>query len=696
MTIPSDSLSADALLHEVDTRLAQALDNFFQRSRSLVQEAIVRAIAQQMNPSTLGAGQSCLDWLNTWPDELSTAFAAQFRSHLSRPETSVAQPDGQPTELELVDDARLALQLAEDKAVAQLIEALRPEMMLLFGRLRRLRRNDMDEGSRDRTDLYGPRTILRALSHALDSLGFDPPRRTLMVQCVADPLRDTLRHTYTALNQYLDTQGVEADRAVHPRTAPAPPPQRRGPDIGQEILDHLRSVASPFDPAFATGEPAPAGTPVAGDGAAFPALLPDFSDRLKSWQSSVQGLPAATPGAPALVLRQLQEDARHTDAGAFDLAMLDAVAGLFEFILEDSDLSTRYKSAMAQLQIPLLRTALAAPDFFSDDHHPARQLIDLLGRFSRRFPERTPSHSQALAQIETACTGILDQPDDPAEAFARAHGALTDWLGEQDARGETGRAADVAELERIERQELGTLLALENLHDLSTRYPAPESVLGRLEAAWVPYMASLYLEEAGEGPRWRSACATMLQLFLSLQPPDSDETRETRLRSIPQTSAELRHGLLAQGAEPSQLKDFFRAITATQECWVRPGVGRPQPMVAGLVAQPVSLERIQPLAHQLKNALQDADPIRQQAWQLQEGDWVDFDPPREGLATARVAWVGVHGYMLFCDSAGEQRFSLDSDRLAEEVGAGRAQIPEQSLTRKAMLRLKTRLSADSD
>jgi hypothetical protein len=55
-----------------------------------------------------------------------------------------------------------------------------------------------------------------------------------------------------------------------------------------------------------------------------------------------------------------------------------------------------------------------------------------------------------------------------------------------------------------------------------------------------------------------------------------------------------------------------------------------------------------------------------------------------------------HGYLLFCDSAGEQRFSLDCDRLAAEIRAGRARIPEQSLTGRAMLRLKTQLSASPD
>jgi hypothetical protein len=203
-------------------------------------------------------------------------------------------------------------------------------------------------------------------------------------------------------------------------------------------------------------------------------------------------------------------------------------------------------------------------------------------------------------------------------------------------------------------------------------------------------MASLYVAESGEGPDWRAACMTLLQLFLSLQPPEDNDTRDTRLESIPQINSRLRRGLLTQGADSAQLKDFFGAITATQECWVRPAVGQAQVMVSAFVPHRVSGEELESLAQRLAGAPQN-DPTLEQTQQLLEGDWVDFDPPYDGLSTARVAWVGVHGYMLFCDSEGEQRFSLDCERLAAEIRAGRASVPEQSLTRKAMLRLKSQL-----
>ncbi len=251
--------------------------------------------------------------------------------------------------------------------------------------------------------------------------------------------------------------------------------------------------------------------------------------------------------------------------------------------------------------------------------------------------------------------------------------------------------AEVTHLERIERQELGTLLALENLNDLTERYPAPESVLRRLETAWVPHMASLYVAESGEGPDWRAACLTLQNLFLSLHPPDSDATREARLQSIPTINAALRKGLQAQGAESAQLKDFFSAITATQECWIRPTLGHREARVSTFTPQRITQAQIESFAGQVQGSPEN-DPALQQSQRLIEGDWVDFDPPYEGLATARVAWVGVRGRLLLCDSEGGQCFSLDCERLATEIRAGQAHIPEQSLTRKAMLHLKDSLA----
>ena len=674
--------SPAALLRESDARMAQALENFFQRSRTAIQDTILRMLKGQLTAPAIAMGQTCTDWLNAYPESLSTAFADEFRRHLAQPETFARHRSGPRSELQLVDDTTLQRQLAEEKAAAYMTEILRAEMLLLFGRIQAVQQAALEDTDQNHAEVYGPLPVIRALSRALDTLGLDSTYGTFMLECARAPLLETLKQTYTALNQFLGT----ADIPDLPATPPARPslPKRSEPDAGRDVLAHIRSTASTSGGAAA--EVAPANL--------FQAAPPrSLFDSLADWRAFPSGIPGPHTEAPAQMLRQLQQDARHAGAGAFDLAVLDAVAGLFECILDDPTVSPRYKAEIAQLQIPALRIALVSPDFFSDDQHPARQLIDLMGLFSRRFPEDNPAHHSALEQIQTSCAAILHDADHPTEAFAQAHGTLAGWLARENARSEAALTSDVAHLEHIERQELGTLLALENLHDLTERYPAPESVLRRLEAAWVPYMTSLFVAESGEGPDWRAACLTLQNLFLSLQAPDSDATRETRLQSIPAINTALRRGLLAQGAEPAQLKDFFSAITATQECWIRPAVGQREAVVSTFTPLRVSQAHLESFAQQLPD-VQENDPALQQSQQLLEGDWVDFDPPYEGLATARVAWVGVRGYLLFCDSEGEQRFSLDCERLATEIRAGRARIPEQSLTRNAMLRLKTRLAGD--
>jgi len=495
-----------------------------------------------------------------------------------------------------------------------------------------------------------------------------------------------VKHTYTALNQFLDAQGIQGQLAS-PAAPAAAAPRATATDAGQDVLAHIQSVAA------RASETAPSGTLSPAGGTPLPDMSRRLVDRLADWQAPLSSLPYApqTGEAATLALRQLQQKARHTGTDAFYLAVLDALAGLFEYILDDPGISSRYKAEIAHCRSRRSGSRSPRP-IFSVTIIIRTQLIAL--GFSRRFPEHDSSHLSALEQIQAACAAIHNDPGHATEAFAQAHGRLATWLADADTHLKSGLVPDVMHLEQIERQELGTLLALENLHDLTGRHPAPESVLRRLENAWVPHMASLYVAEAGEGPGWRAACATLLQLFLSLQAPGSDAAREDRLQSIPRINAELRRGLLAQGATPTQLKDFFSAITVTQESWIRPVGGQQDTAVSPFEPPHVSRAGIKSLTLQLP-ATPSSDTILQQAQQLLEGDWVDFDPPFEGLATARVAWVGVHGYLLFCDSEGEQRFSLDFDRLAAEIRAGRAQVPEQSLTHKAMLRLKTHLSADS-
>src|SRR3569833_756196 len=84
-TKPAPSSPA-ALLREVDARMTQALDNFFQRSRTAIQDTIFRVLADRMDTPHVATGQTSLDLLNNSPEALSTALTNQNHHHHARPE----------------------------------------------------------------------------------------------------------------------------------------------------------------------------------------------------------------------------------------------------------------------------------------------------------------------------------------------------------------------------------------------------------------------------------------------------------------------------------------------------------------------------------------------------------------------------------------------------------------------------------
>lgn len=413
---------AAALLREADARMAQALENFFQRSRGAIQDRVLRAIETQMTSEFLARGQTCLEWLNAYPDALSETFAAQFRLHLSRAGDAVPSAMPPAGELALVDDRLFVRQLAVEKLGARLAERLRAERLLLHGRLASLHKPGDGAG---RVEDHSPLAVAQALSRALDQLDIDTESGTLLLQSLEAPLQDTLRQTYNAINQYLGEQGVVEAAAALPVARPLP--RRAAPDVadpGRGLLEHIRAAAATATaattaPVAIAAPRSPGATAAAGFAPA--AYAAGFHETLRDWQArSPEFVQPDNDTAPVLVLRQLQQHASHTDADAFDLAMLDVVAGLFECILDDPDISPRYQTAIAHLQIPALRAALDAPDFFDDADHPARRLIDLLGQLARRYPESAPAHASALSEVQAACTAVADERGQPAAAFARA------------------------------------------------------------------------------------------------------------------------------------------------------------------------------------------------------------------------------------------------------------------------------------
>ena len=82
--------------------------------------------------------------------------------------------------------------------------------------------------------------------------------------------------------------------------------------------------------------------------------------------------------------------------GHADVDTIDVVRMMFDIIFEDSGLTNKTKALLAKLQIPILKVAILDETYFSDDPHPADQLIDKLTDAARLLSNSDAKNNESF------------------------------------------------------------------------------------------------------------------------------------------------------------------------------------------------------------------------------------------------------------------------------------------------------------
>jgi diguanylate cyclase (GGDEF)-like protein len=170
----------------------------------------------------------------------------------------------------------------------------------------------------------------------------------------------------------------------------------------------------------------------------------------------VQGLSSWTPAQPTLeqqkelldslsILQRSPRFAQSSDHGPLDLSqkltstwrsagleaspdhhmMLDIVSNLIDAIMDDPFVSDEVKVRVRRLAIPILKVAFQDPNFFQDQMHPARQVLDNLGRLD---PESTEGFTDI---VDPVVKRIIDGYEDDPSIFASALSPLKSAVSKQ-------------------------------------------------------------------------------------------------------------------------------------------------------------------------------------------------------------------------------------------------------------------------
>jgi len=411
--------------------------------------------------------------------------------------------------------------------------------------------------------------------------------------------------------------------------------------------------------------------------------LPQQTDDVKNRNNLSEGRPAMVD-LQSVVEHLLSQtgttaDGKKPALNEMDEDLINLVSMLFEFILDDYNLSAPVQVLISRLQIPILKVVIKDKTFFSKATHPARRLLNSLARAGIGWSDSNEKARDKLYdQIHSIVARILNDFDGDISLFETLGEEFEQFLAR-----ETRKSSLVEQRTReSERGRIKSQKAQETVDQLLqsklARYKLQEPVRNILLNGWSRVMFLAYLRDDIEH-RWVQTVRVVDDLIWCLHPHQEDEERDQWVRVVPGLLKSLRSGLEEVSYNSSKLDEMmvnlkhelteaFRANALMEAMGDSP---EPEQEEA-LTAPQTAIERQQ----ELENAA-IADYVAQ-IDQIEIGNWVEFSLVNGASFRCKLsAIIEEAECFVFVNRMGLKVIEKTRSELAHELRRGRLTVLEQ-------------------
>lgn len=310
-----------------------------------------------------------------------------------------------------------------------------------------------------------------------------------------------------------------------------------------------------------------------------------------------------------------------------DEDLINLVSMLFEFILDDYNLSAPIQVLISRLQIPILKVVIKDKSFFSKANHPARKLLNALARAGIGWSQSDEKTRDKLYEkIHTIVLRILNEFDGDITLFDKLSEEFDQFLARENRKSslveQRTRESERGRIKSQKAQETVDQLLQEKL----AKHRVPDSIREILLQGWSRVMFLAYLRNDVEH-RWNQSVRVVDDLIWCLHPHLEDDERDQWVRVVPGLLKSLRAGLEEvsynttkldemMGEFKHELTEAFRAHALAE--------AREAPAEPGLEAE---IPEVQQTAIERQQELEDAavaDYITQ-VDAIDVGNWVEFN-----------------------------------------------------------------------
>ncbi len=243
-----------------------------------------------------------------------------------------------------------------------------------------------------------------------------------------------------------------------------------------------------------------------------------------------------------------------------DEDLINLVSMLFEFILDDYNLSAPVQVLISRLQIPILKVVIKDKSFFSKTTHPARKLLNSLARAGIGWSNSDEKARDKLYEkIHGIVQRILSEFDGDIALFETLNEEFEEFLAKENRKSslveQRTRESERGRIKSQKAQELVDRVIKERV----ARYRLPESVHNILINGWSRVMFLAYLRDDVEH-RWQESVKVVDDLIWCLHPHQEDAERDQWVRVVPGLLKSLRAGLEEVSYNASKLDETMSQL----------------------------------------------------------------------------------------------------------------------------------------
>ena len=293
----------------------------------------------------------------------------------------------------------------------------------------------------------------------------------------------------------------------------------------------------------------------------------------------------------AHLVRERSADWKKKATTNSEKATIEVVALMFQSILSEDRIPPSIRVWFARLQVPVLRVALAEPEFFSNLAHPARKLIDRMGSCVMGFDASSISGSALEAEIRRVVQVIEQYPETGQKVFALVLREFEEFLSRHLTQPRaTARIASVAQ--QVEQKETLAIQYTIELRNLLADMPVREEVRDFLFKSWADVLAMATVRYGARDARAMRFKQAASELVWSASAKPSRQERARVIQALPALLQTLREGLALVNVTGSEQSARIKKLTDTlAEAFVAKAAAIPADRIDAMARRLAELEQ---------------------------------------------------------------------------------------------------------